>query len=160
MRKDSMVFIFGILAILMVGILIGGLYYDRNSAVLDRTLDYDITDINEDAKLISMNKHGSIFDRKQYEARIRFPNTPDNQRDAVNKLVEIYKFPGAFLTVEDYQNFKSEVLSGYKMKPKPIERANEYIWCQGVELSGGHTIYHIMCEESSEYCYLYIYYSK
>ena len=160
MSRNFYTILFIVLAILMVGVFIGGLVYDRNSSLLERTLDYEISDINPDAKLVDMKKHGSMFDRKQYEARIRFPNTADNARNAINKLVAIYKVPGGFLSYEEYQKFEDDVLDGYSMKPKPMSGAYESVWIQGVETRGGHQIFHIMCEESEQYCYLYVYYSK
>ena len=128
-------------------------FNDRNSAVLERTLQYELTD---DMQIVQMKKHGSIFSRSAYEARIRID--ADNPEAAVELISEAYDFGGAVFPPPDYEDLASQIFDGIDIIPHPEE--NTAVWVMSCRDDNFHEVTHIMCAEGTGEAYLYIYYNK
>ena len=148
--KDYILVIVTIVLLIVLGVCI---YRDRDRAVLDRTLGYDLP---SDLKIVAMDKHGSLFARNAYEAKIEVPH--DDPESIRNIIWQTYQFEGEMMNYSEFIQFRSKVLAGYSIYPSPT--MDSYVWLQGIEDENGHHIYHIMCAESDSTAYLYIYYER
>jgi len=152
MKKSEFMMI--IVAVALVAALVISLVYDRNSALLERTLKYEITD---DMKIVRVDKHGSWFNRTSYEAKVKIPH--DDPLIIMDSIINAYDgFEGEFISYDQYLTFADTVLDGVKLKPDVEEGTT--VWMQGVKIAGGESVYHIIASASQTDAYLYIYYSK
>lgn len=145
-----------VLVCLTVVLLLGAFFMffnDRNSAVLDRTLQYELTD---DMQIVQMKKHGSVFSRSSYEARIRID--ANNPEAVVERIATAYDFAGALFPPLEYADLATQIFDGITIIPHPEEKTS--VWVMSCIDDNGHEITHIMCAEGPGEAYLYIYYNK
>jgi hypothetical protein len=138
-------------------VLIVAAFYDRSSALLDRTLAYDLPDY---AKIEEIDKHGFMFYRVGYEAKISI--NAYKPEDILTCFVQGYDFSGNMLSPADYEEISSEMFeneySYVRIKPQPAPGSS--IWMMEVITEEGHRILHFIDIEAGDHAYLYIYYVR
>lgn len=143
--------------VIMVIILIVCFYFDRSSALLSRTLAYDLP---SDVKLVDIDKHGFLFYRVAYEAR--FEINPENPEEILTCFVEGYNDSGRMLSQEEFDIMTEAMYQNYydyvDLKPNPAP--GSYVWFQEADTPDGHHVMHFMDTEEGEHAYLYIYYVR
>ena len=84
-KKTDLILI--VITVILVGVLIGGFIYDRNSALLARTNYFAI---NEDPnlELVKMEKAGFLYMRAGYQAKLQIKNGAAD--DYIIKIAETY----------------------------------------------------------------------
>ena len=149
-KKD---FLLLIVTVLLIAGIIAMFVYDRNSAVLERTLDYDLP---FSCEVVEMKKHGSLFSRSSYEAKIKISH--ENPDPMLNTIIEAYGVEGTLLSYHEFEDIKDKLFEDIDIVPEPEHETT--LWMQNVETSDGHKITHFMCAESETEAYLYIYYTR
>lgn len=154
-RERTMVIATIILAIVLVISAI----YDRNSALLKRTLAYELP---EGARIVKVEKHGFAFYRVGYEAKIEV--NPENPEEVLKCFVEGYDFSGGMMTGNEYQRM-SELIFGedgqfnyVNLRPDPAVGSG--VWVCEVITEDEHTILQMLDIEDGDHSYLYIYYIR
>lgn len=154
-REKTMVTV----TIALVIVLIISFIYDRNGAVLKRTLAYELPD---DAKIVEMNKYGFSFYRVGYEAKILV--NADNPEEILQCFVDGYDFSGSMMSGSEYADLQNLIfaedgeLSFAKIKPEPAPGSG--VWMCEVVTQDDHTIVQLLDIEAGDNSYLYIYYIR
>ena len=132
-------------------------FYDRSSALLDRTLAYRLP---ADTKLVDMDKHGFMFYRVAYEARVEID--PENPEELLTCFVEAYGDSGQMISGEEFTTMTEYMYNNYysyvKLKPSPAP--GSYVWMQESDTPDGHHVIHFIDLEAGDHAYLYIYYVR
>ncbi len=143
--------------VIMVLILIVCFYFDRSSALLSRTLAYDLP---SDVKLVDIDKHGFLFYRVAYEAK--FEIDPENPEELLQCFVQGYEDSGRMLSQEEFDTMTEAMYVNYydyvNLKPNPAP--GSHVWFQEADTPDGHHVMHFMDVEEGEQAYLYIYYVR
>lgn len=143
--------------VIMLVILAVCVVYDRTPALMSRTLAYDLP---EDTKVVDIDKHGFLFYRVAYEAKVEID--PNNPEEILTCFVQGYGDSGRMLSHEEfttmtdymYENFYSYT----NLHPTPSE--GSYIWMQEADTEDGHHVLHFIDIEDEDHAYLYIYYVR
>lgn len=155
LNKKEKILIF--ITVVLVLILAFGFYYDRSSALIDRT---NAVKFSQDAnlKLEKINKTGFLFVRQSYEAKFRIVN--NQWQDYFGLISKAYGGGGGFCTIEGYKEFESQALTKNALKPQP--KADATVWIMGAKLGPDTTknVVYIIDTEADGNAYLYIYYSR
>lgn len=141
-----------ILLVAVIGALVAGLIYDRDEALIARTQPLPLG--QDGIEVVEMHKHGFIFHRSGYEAKISIPH--DHPEDMVQYLADLYQFDGELMLNAQYQMFCEEVFDGSMMEPVVEEGTN--VWVQGAGVEDGANVVNIIVSEDSTHAYLYVYY--
>ena len=154
-KKTDLILI--VITVILVGVLIGGFIYDRNSALLARTNYFAI---NEDPnlELVKMEKAGFLYLRAGYQAKLQIKNGAAD--DYIIKIAETYGGMGQMFDYTQYKGYEADVLNNVSIRPKP--RSDSFIWVLGVPLSATSTenIVYIITVEGEGEAYIYLYYSR
>lgn len=154
-KKTDLILI--VITVILVGVLIGGFIYDRNSALLARTNYFAI---NEDPnlELVKMEKAGFLYMRAGYQAKLQIKNGAAD--DYIIKIAETYGGMGQMFDYTQYKGYEADVLNNVTIKPNP--RTDSFIWVLGVPLSATSTenIVYVVTVEGEGEAYIYLYYSR
>ena len=154
-KKTDLILI--VITVILVGVLIGGFIYDRNSALLARTNYFAI---NEDPnlELVKMEKAGFLYLRAGYQAKLQIKNGAAD--DYIIKIAETYGGMGQMFDYTQYKGYEADVLNNVSIRPNP--RSDSFIWVLGVPLSATSTenIVYIITVEGEGEAYIYLYYSR
>lgn len=154
-KKTDMILI--VITVILVGVLIGGFIYDRNSALLARTNYFAI---NEDPnlELVKMEKAGFLYMRAGYQAKLQIKNGAAD--DYIIKIAETYGGMGQMFDYTQYKGYEADVLNNVSIRPDP--RTDSFIWVLGVPLSATSTenIVYVVTVEGEGEAYIYLYYSR
>lgn len=152
MNKKRIIVLLVIL-VLITGIFAVGLVYDDNERLLERTAGLKL---GEGYEIEKMYKHGFMFRRSSYEAKISVPH--DDPQTAVDIITDFYGLDGTFLTYADYYELSSEIFEGVTLRPVVENGTN--VWTLPVKFDDEENIFFLLVSEDSEHAYLYIYYSR
>ncbi len=146
-----------VITVILVGVLIGGFIYDRDSALLSRTNYFPISE-DQNLEVVKMNKAGFLYMRAAYEAKIKIK---DGRAD--NYIIEIaqtYGGEGRMFDYPQYKEYEADVLTKVGLKPDP--RTDSFIWVLGVPLNPNtsENIVYIVSIEGEGDAYIYLYYSR
>ncbi len=154
-KKTDMILI--VITVILVGVLIGGFIYDRNSALLARTNYFAI---NEDPnlELVKMEKAGFLYMRAGYQAKLQIKNGAAD--DYIIKIAETYGGMGQMFDYKQYKGYEADVLNNVSIRPDP--RTDSFVWVLGVPLSATSTenIVYVVTVEGEGEAYIYLYYSR
>lgn len=157
MEKKKTDLILIVITVILVGVLIGGFIYDRNSALLARTNYFAI---NEDPnlELVKMEKAGFLYMRAGYQAKLQIKNGAAD--DYIIKIAETYGGQGQMFDYTQYKGYEADVLNNVSIRPDP--RTDSFVWVLGVPLSATSTenIVYIVTVEGEGEAYIYLYYSR
>ena len=153
-KREVILIAVTVILVIVMGI---GFYYDRNSALIDRT---NLIKFSEDPnlKLEKMNKVGFLFARQYYEARFRIV---DNNWEPYFKLIsQAYGGGGGITGIDGYRQFEKNALQKANIKPNPKDGG--LVWIFGSTLGSDTTmnVVYVVAEEPDGSPYLYIYYSR
>ena len=153
-KREVILIAVTVILVIVMGI---GFYYDRNSALIDRT---NLVNFSEDPnlKLEKMNKAGFLFARQYYEARFRIQ---DNQWENYFQTIgAAYGGGGGICGVDGYKQFEAQALTKSSLKPNP--KSDGLIWILGSTLGSdtAQNVVYVIAEEVDGNAYLYIYYSR
>ena len=111
-KKTDMILI--VITVILVGVLIGGFIYDRNSALLARTNYFAI---NEDPnlELVKMEKAGFLYMRAGYQAKLQIKNGAAD--DYIIKIAETYGGMGQMFDYTQYKGYEADVLNNVSIRP-------------------------------------------
>ena len=153
-KKDKVLIAITVIVVIRLGI---GFYYDRNSALLDRTNAVNISQ-DSNLKLLKINKVGFLFARQSYEARFRIVD--NNWEKYFDSFSTAYGGGGGICGIEGYKQFESQTLTKNALVPKP--KADAIIWILGSKLGKDteKNVVYIIDQEGDGNAYLYIYYSR
>ena len=143
--------------VIMVIVLVVGFIYDRNSALLQRTNNYDFT-IDKNLEVVKMNKVGFLYARASYEAKIKIlDGMADNY---IITLANVYGGNGQIFDYSQYKQYETDVLTNVSIKPNP--RQDSFIWVLGTMLkpNSSENIVYIISLEGEGEAYIYLYYSR
>lgn len=153
-KRELILIIITVILVIVLGV---GFYYDRTSALLDRT---NAVDISHDAnlKLEKMNKVGFLFERQSYEARFRILN--NNWESYFYTISAAYGGGGGFCGIDAYKQFEGQTLTKVTIKPQP--KSDAIIWILGSKLGKDteKNVVYILDQENDGNSYLYVYYSR
>lgn len=154
-KKTDVILI--VITIILVGVLIGGFIYDRNSALLARTNYFPINE-DQNLEVVKMEKAGFLYMRSGYQAKIRIKNGAADQY--IIKIAQTYGGEGRMFDYPQYQEYAADVLAKSTLKPDP--RQDSFIWVLGVPLSPttSENIVYIVSIEGEGEAYIYMYYSR
>ena len=153
-KKEKILIAVTVILVIILGI---GFYYDRNSALLDRTNRVAIsTDAN--LRLDKINKAGFLYMRQSYEARFRIVD--NNTEKYFEILSKAYGAGGGFCAIDGYKEYETQALAKNTIKPKP--KADAIIWIMGAPIDNKtkQNVVYIIDTEGDGNAYLYIYYSR
>ena len=154
-KKTDMILI--VITVILVGVLIGGFIYDRNSALLARTNYFAI---NEDPnlELVKMEKAGFLYMRAGYQAKLQIKNGAAD--DYIIKIAETYGGMGQMFDYTQYKGYEADALNNVSIRPDP--RTDSFVWVLGVPLSPTSTenIVYVVTVEGEGEAYIYLYYSR
>jgi len=154
-KKTDLILI--VITVILVGVLIGGFIYDRNSALLARTNYFAI---NEDPnlELVKMEKAGFLYMRAGYQAKLQIKNGAAD--DYIIKIAETYGGQGQMFDYTQYKGYEADVLNNVSIRPDP--RTDSFVWVLGVPLSATSTenIVYVVTVEGEGEAYIYLYYSR
>lgn len=157
MEKKKTDLILIVITVILVGVLIGGFIYDRNSALLARTNYFAI---NEDPnlELVKMEKAGFLYMRAGYQAKLQIKNGAAD--DYIIKIAETYGGQGQMFDYTQYKGYEADVLNNVSIRPNP--RTDSFVWVLGVPLSATSTenIVYVVTVEGEGEAYIYLYYSR
>ena len=153
-KKDVILIV---VTVIMIIVLVVGYIYDRNTAVLKRTLDYAVTE-DENLEFVKMNKVGFLYMRAAYEAKFKIKDS-----NADNYIIDIASHYGGLGQMFDYTQFKeyeADALSAVSIKPNPKE--DSFTWVIGVPLreNTDEKAVYIISIEADNNAFLYVYYSR
>lgn len=153
-KKEAILIVITVILVIILGI---GFFYDRNSALIDRTNAVAFSK-DSNLKLEKMNKAGFLFARQSYEAKYRIV---DNKWDIYfGRISQAYGGGGGLCGIEGYKQFESQAL--VKASIKPVPKADATIWILGSKLGKDTTenVVYVIDTEGDGNSYLYIYYSR
>ena len=154
--KKREVFLIAVTVVLVIVLGIG-FYYDRSSALIDRT---NLIKFSQDPnlKLEKINKAGFLFSRQYYEAKFKIQ---DQQWDKYFDVISnAYGGGGGVTNIDGYKAFEESVLQKASLKANP--KSDGVIWILGSTLGSDTTmnVVYVIAEEVDGNPYLYIYYSR
>ena len=154
-KKTDMILI--VITVILVGVLIGGFIYDRNSALLARTNYFSITE-DSNLEIDKMEKAGFLYMRAGYQAKLQIKNGAAD--DYIIKIAETYGGMGQMFDYTQYKGYEADVLNNVSIRPNP--RSDSFIWVLGVPLSATSTenIVYVVTVEGEGEAYIYLYYSR
>ena len=157
MEKKKTDLILIVITVILVGVLIGGFIYDRNSALLART-NYFVINEDQNPEIDKMEKAGFLYMRAGYQARLRIKNGAADQY--IIRISQTYGGQGQMFDYTQYKGYEADALNGVSLKPNP--REDSFIWVLGVPLSATSTenIVYIVTVEGEGEAYIYLYYSR
>ena len=146
-----------VITVILVLILAFGFYYDRNSALIDRT-NHIAFSKDANLKLEKINKAGFLYARQSYEAKFRILD--NNWENYFNAISKEYGAGGGLCGIDGYKLFETEALSKNTIKPQP--KADAMVWILGVPIDNKtkQNVVYITDTEGDGNSYLYIYYSR
>lgn len=146
-----------VITIILIGVLIGGFIYDRNSALLARTNYFPINE-DQNLELVKMEKAGFLYMRAGYQAKLKIKD--GDAEGYIIKIAETYGGMGQMFDYTQYKEYEANVLD--KVSLKPLPRTDSFIWVLGVPLSPTTTesIVYIVSIEGEGEAYIYLYYSR
>ena len=153
-KKESILIVITIILVIILGI---GFYYDRSSALIDRTNAVKFSQ-DSNLKLEKINKTGFLFARQSYEAKYRIL---DNKWDNYFGIIsQAYGGGGGLCGIEGYKQFESQALT--KVSLKPVPKADATMWILGSKLGKdtAQNVVYVIDTEDDGNSYLYIYYSR
>ncbi len=151
--KNGKLAILIILVAAFIGYTIFAVQRDKDEALLERTQPIPL---GNGIELVEMHKHGTVYHRTGYEAKISIPH--ENPEAVVQYLAEMYGFEGQFMAYTDYVVFCDKIFQGTPfIKPK-VEQGTT-VWVQGAGEDKGASVVNIIVSEDPEHAYLYVYYS-
>jgi hypothetical protein len=154
-KKTDIILI--VVTIVLVIVLIGGFFYDRNSALLART-NYFAINGDDNLELVKMNKAGFLYMRAGYEAKIQIK---DGMADKyIIRIAETYGGAGQMFDYYQYKEYEAQALDKVSLKPNP--REDSFIWALGVPLEKNSTknIVYVVTIEGEGEAFIYLYYSR
>ena len=138
-------------------VLIVCLFYDRTSALMDRTLRYKLP---EDTKIVDVDKHGFLFYRVSYEVKVEID--PENPEEILTCFVQGYDDSGRMLDREEFEVMTTYMFDNFysyvDLRPNPAP--GSYVWMMEADTSEGHHVLHFIDVESDDRAYLYIYWVR
>ncbi|MBO4927153.1 MAG: hypothetical protein J5379_02750 [Clostridiales bacterium] len=139
-----------VLLLILGAIMIFLLVRDRKESVISRKTGYSIPDY---CTVEKYEAYGSIFNRPRFEAKIKI-DTPEHMGDVIvdmNRLLgdDYHEIPLAEYNIEKYSLFADQ-----KLMPEPTGTS----WVI-VGKAGQGTLVVFVCQESQNYCYMYMYYN-
>lgn len=148
-KKDKILIV---ITIILVAVLIGGFVWDYNGFLLKRTLKIEITD---DMDVISMNKAGTLFYRKAYEARIKLPR--EKAEDELNLIIQTYGADPEIMSDVDFAHFADESFKSELLKPQPVSGTEVAV----VKATDGDDLVTFMMDvENESDAFIYVYYYR
>jgi hypothetical protein len=152
MQKKSDVILICVSVILVI-VLIGGVIYDRDSALLERT-NYIVINGDDNLELVKMNKVGFLYMRAGYEAKLRIKD--GQAAKYIVRIAETYGGEGELFDYDQYKEYEAKVLDRVTIKPNPLQ--DSFIWMLGVPLeenSSKNIVYIVTLENDGAFIYLY-----
>jgi len=152
MQKKSDVILICVSVILVI-VLIGGVIYDRDSALLERT-NYIVINGDDNLELVKMNKVGFLYMRAGYEAKLRIKD--GQAAKYIVRIAETYGGEGELFDYDQYKEYEAKVLDRVTIKPNPLQ--DSFVWMLGVPLEENSTkniVYIVTLENDGAYIYLY-----
>lgn len=149
-KKDKRLIV---ITIILVIVLIAGFIWDKNSYVLDRTLD---TPISSDMEIKSVKKFGFMFYRKAYQAKIAI--SPDIAQAKLDEIALTVKEPPEVLSYDEFQKYKEESFNKELLIPNPM-LGTEVAIIKSVTSKNDYATYMIDIESDTE-AYIYIYFAR
>ena len=152
MQKKSDVILICVSVILVI-VLIGGVIYDRDSALLERT-NYIVINGDDNLELVKMNKVGFLYMRAGYEAKLRIKD--GQAAKYIVRIAETYGGEGELFDYEQYKEYEAKVLDRVTIKPNPLQ--DSFVWMLGVPLeenSSKNIVYIVTLENDGAFIYLY-----
>ncbi|MBR2548630.1 MAG: hypothetical protein IKE92_01280 [Clostridiales bacterium] len=152
MQKKSDVILICVSVILVI-VLIGGVIYDRDSALLERT-NYIVINGDDNLELVKMNKVGFLYMRAGYEAKLRIKD--GLAAKYIVRIAETYGGEGELFDYDQYKEYEAKVLDRVTIKPNPLQ--DSFIWMLGVPLeenSSKNIVYIVTLENDGAFIYLY-----
>ena len=154
-KKEKILITVTMIMLLLLGICA---FYDRSSALLDRTLAYDLP---ADTKLVDMDKHGFMFYRVAYEAKVEID--PENPEELLTCFCQAYNGEsGEMISGSDFAVMSEYMFENYysyvSLRPSPAPGSS--VWMQEADIPGGHHVLHFIVLEPDDHAYLYIYYVR
>ena len=101
--------------IVLLVVLIFSFVWDINKFVLDRTLNFEVT---EDMQLDNMRKYGLMFYRKAYEAK--FEVKSENAEKVLNGIASEIGVSPVVMPYSDFLKYSEEVFNKEVYKPNPM----------------------------------------
>ena len=143
--------------VIMLVILAVCVVYDRTPALMSRTLAYELP---EDTKVVDIDKHGFLFYRVAYEAKVEID--PNNPEEILTCFVQAYGDSGRMLTMEEFTTMTDYMYENFYSYTSlhPTPSAGSYIWMQEADTEDGHHVLHFIDIEDEDHAYLYIYYVR
>ena len=151
MKKRVIILIVAL--VLIIGVTVGGFIYDRSDLLIARTTGIMF---EEGYDIVTIHKHGFIFRRSGYEAKVRVPH--DDPVKVIDAIYDRFGAEGAFLTYADYYALSKQLFEGERLVPKVESGSN--VWTCGIEFEDKQNLYFVLVSEDSENAYVYIYYSR
>ncbi len=149
-KKDTILII---VTIVLVIALAAGLFYDRNTAVFDRTLKIERT---EDMKILHMYKSGIMFYRNSYQAQVQIPTS--RLGDFVTLVMNSYDFEPELYNYEDFVEQFSDVFASATIRPNP-DPQSQIVILRGTD-SDGNTVTFVVSIEGESIAFVYIYFTR
>ena len=156
MQKKTDVYLI-IITVILIGVLIGGFIYDRNSALLARTNYFAINE-DQNLEIVKMEKAGFLYMRAGYQAKLKIKNGAADQY--IIKIAQTYGGQGQLFDYTQYKEYEADALNSVSIKPNPSP--DSFIWVLGVPLSATTTenIVYVITVEGPGEAYIYLYYSR
>ncbi len=153
-KKEKILVTVTVIMVLLLGVC---LFYDRSSALMARTLAYELP---SDTRLVDIDKHGFMFYRVGYEAKVEI--NPDNPEEILALFAQSYGNTGEQLSNSDFHTTAEYMFNNYysyvSLKPQPLPGTG--VWMQDSDTADGHHILHFIDLEEGDHAYLYIYYVR
>lgn len=153
-KKEKILVAVTVIMVIILGVC---LFYDRTSALMARTLSYDLP---EGAKVVDIDKHGFLFYRIGYEAKVEI--NPEYPEDMLERFIDSYGESGRMLSGSEFATLASYMFDNYysyvDIKPAPAPGSS--VWMQEADIPGGHHVLHFLDIEEGDHSYLYIYYVR
>lgn len=156
MQKKTDVYLI-IITVILIGVLIGGFIYDRNSALLARTNYFAINE-DQNLEIVKMEKAGFLYMRAGYQAKLKIKNGAADQY--IIKIAQTYGGQGQLFDYTQYKEYEADALNSVSIKPNPSP--DSFVWVLGVPLSATTTenIVYVITVEGPGEAYIYLYYSR
>ena len=153
-KKEKVLIFITVVLVIILGI---GFYYDRTSALLDRTNAVPISS-DPNLKLEKINKAGFLFARSAYEAKFQITN--NDYQNYINVLSIRYGGGGGYCGLEGYNQYAEKALTKASLKPQP--KNDSVIWILGSKLGNDteQNVVYIIDQEADGKSYLFVYYSR
>ena len=153
-KREFILIIITVILVIVLGI---GFYYDRTSALLDRTNAVKFSQ-DQNLELQKINKVGFLFARSSYEAKFKIKNI--DWGSYVDLLSKAYGGGGGFCGIDGYKQYEESALSKVSLKPQP--KSDALVWILGSKLGNNteKSVVYIIDEEVDGNAYLYVYYSR